>query len=70
VSDVGGEEDGGVGSVSELRIVLEVPDEAAARRVIDAHADAGVTLIAASTVTLGPDSSPASPASSAGAAGR
>lgn len=73
VSDVGGEEDGGVGSVSELRIVLEVPDEAAARRVIDAHADAGVTLIAASTVTLGPDSSPASPASpasSASAAGR
>lgn len=32
------------------------PTEAApARRAIDAHADAGVTLIAASTVTFGPE---------------
>ena len=43
---------GGVGGSDGLRLILEVPDEDSARRVIEAHAADGVTLIAASTVTL------------------
>lgn len=52
VSAVDDGSEGGVGAVDDVRLILEVPDEAAAKRVIDAHADAGVTLIAASTVSL------------------
>ena len=52
VSSVGGASDGGVGSSDRVDLNLEVPTEEAARAVVDAAAKGGVSLIAASTVTL------------------
>lgn len=41
-----------VGGIDAVGLILDVPDEQAAQRVIEAHARDGVTLIAASTITL------------------
>ena len=43
---------GGVGSVSDIQLNLDVPNEAAAQQVLDAHARGGVALSASSTITF------------------
>ncbi|MEZ5320628.1 MAG: hypothetical protein R2698_00795 [Microthrixaceae bacterium] len=57
VSRVGSDGEAGVGTSDEVRVNLEVPDEDAARQVVDAHAKGHVTLMTAGTVALGGGSS-------------
>lgn len=52
VTAVGVDQDAAVGSVDHLQLNLDVPDEESARRVVDAHAAGGVTLISASTMAI------------------
>ncbi|MBX7067853.1 MAG: hypothetical protein K1X38_00570 [Microthrixaceae bacterium] len=52
ITSVGIGDSAGVGATDQVQLNIDVPDEEAARRVIDAHGRGGVTLISTSTVTL------------------